>query len=316
MSGQNIAPGELIVGIDIGGTKTHLRAMSLPGGDERDLILPSREWRTRDWIEDANGLLALVTRLSGDARIAAIGVGAHGCDDGDECMALESALRARTQASVAVVNDAELMPLALGLPGQIGVVAGTGSIAVCRPSPDRMMVAGGWGWIVGDDGSAPALVREAVRAVTRHLDRGGDPDEPLARAILRTLEVKSVPRLGSTLGQLRSAADVGAHAPAVFEAAEQGSQLAAQVIRDGGRMLAGLAAVLDQRGACASHVVAGGTVIVTQPRLWLSFMEALELSAPHVTAHLFTRTPVEGACYLARSLASPAAGPAEPVRGR
>lgn len=315
MTGLNIPPEHVIVGIDIGGTKTHLRARPVGGADERDLVVPSREWRTREWGEDAKGLLALAGQLVAGAPIAAIGVGAHGCDDGDECTAFETALRARTTAKVAVVNDAELMPLALGLPGQIGIVAGTGSIAVCRPSPDRMMVAGGWGWIVGDEGSAPALVREAVRAVTRHLDRGGDINEPLTQAMLRTLEVKSVPRLGSTLSQLRSAAEIGLHAPAVFDAAEQGSRLAAQVIREGGRMLAELASLLDDRGAGASHVVAGGTVIAAQPRLWEAFVEALARLTPHLAAHLFTRTPVEGACYLAESLVSQEVGPAEPARG-
>jgi len=289
----------LLIGIDIGGTKTQLRAIA-DGGAERDLIVSSSNWRRRDWDEDAEGLLALVGQLAGGSAVAAIGIGAHGCDDAEECKAFETAIAARTSAKVAVVNDAELMPLALGFPGQIGVVAGTGSIAVCRPSPDRMLVAGGWGWIVGDEGSAAALVRQAVRAVALHFDQGGDASEPLAAAILASLEVKAIPRLGSTLGQLRSAAEVGVHAVAVFAAAEQGSQLARGVIREGGRMLAELAALLDARGAGASHVVAGGSVIVEQPSLWAAFVAGLGETAAHLTPHLFTGKPVEGACALAR----------------
>ncbi|HEV2517347.1 MAG TPA: BadF/BadG/BcrA/BcrD ATPase family protein [Devosia sp.] len=289
----------LLIGIDIGGTKTQLRAIA-DGDEQRDLIVSSSSWRRRDWDEDAEGLLALVGQLAGEAAVAAIGIGAHGCDDAEECKALETAVAARTSAKVAVVNDAELMPLALGFPGQIGVVAGTGSIAVCRPSPDRMLVAGGWGWIVGDEGSAAALVRQAVRAVALHFDRGGDASEPLAAAILASLEVKAIPRLGSTLGQLRSAAEVGVHAVAVFTAAEQGSHLAQAVIREGGRMLADLAALLDARGAGASHVVAGGSVIVEQPSLWAAFVAGLGETAAHLTPHLFTGKPVEGACALAR----------------
>lgn len=302
MTAAHGAAGSLIVGIDIGGTKTHLRTVPVGGGVDRDLIVPSQQWRQRDWGKDAEGLLTLVGRIANGAPIAAVGVGAHGCDDIDECRTFEAALKTRTKSRVAVVNDAELMPLALGLPGQIGIVAGTGSIAVCRPKPDHMIVAGGWGWIVSDEGSAPSLVREAVRAVARHFDWGGDPNEPLARAMLDTLEVKSIPRLGSALGQLRSAADVGRHALAVFNAAEQGSALAAEVIQDGGRMLAELARILESRGAGASDVVAGGSVIASQPRLWSAFIEGLAVSSPHLKAHLFTRTPVEGGCNLARSL--------------
>lgn len=292
------------VGIDIGGTKTHLRATPLAGGPARDLILPSHEWRVRDWGADAARLLDLAAGLAGDAAIAALGIGAHGCDDADECRAFEAGFRARTAIPLAVVNDAELMPLALGLPGQIGVVAGTGSIAVCRPAPDRMMIAGGWGWIVGDEGSAAGLVREAVRAVPLHFARGGPRGEPLAEAILAALDVPAIPRLGSTLAGLRTAAAVGRHAGAVFEAAGAGSALAAQVIREGGQALARLAAMLNRRGAGAGHAVAGGGVITGQPALWHAFAEALATETDGaLTPHLFTGKPVEGACLLAADLA-------------
>ncbi|MCT8991533.1 sugar kinase [Chelativorans sp. SCAU2101] len=302
-TGPNARSDVLIVGVDIGGTKTHLRAIPIGGGAARDLVLPSAEWRRRDWGADAAALLELVARLTGGASVAALAVGAHGCDDAEECRAFQSALAARTDVPLTVVNDAELMPLALGLSGQIGVVAGTGSIAVCRSASGEMLVAGGWGWIVGDEGSAASLVREAVRAVARHFDEGGDRGEPLVEAIFEALSVPSVPRLGSALSRQGSAAAVGRHAVAVFDAADQGSALALQVIREGGRGLARLVALLDRRGAGATHAVAGGSVIVSQPRLWQAFTEGLaELAPGRLTPHLFTGKPVEGACRLAASL--------------
>jgi glucosamine kinase len=295
-------PDAMIVGIDIGGTKTHLRAEPVDGDTVRDLVVPSAEWRTRDWNNDAAALVGLVDRITGSETVAAVGVGAHGCDDAAECLAFEAALAARLAPPVAVVNDAELMPLALGLMGQIGVVAGTGSIAVCRSASGEMMVAGGWGWIVSDEGSAATLVREAVRAITRYFDAGGSRDEPLVEAILDALKVESIPRFGAALGQLGNAASVGVHAVAVFDAADRGSELAAQVINQGGRGLAELVTLLDQRGAGATHVVAGGSVIVSQPRLWQAFIDSLAEIGPALTPHLFTGKPVEGACRLASSL--------------
>jgi len=302
----NARPDALIVGIDIGGTKTHLRAVPAAGGPARDLVLPSADWRRRDWGKDATALIELVARLAGESPVAALAVGAHGCDDAEECQAFQSALAARTTVPLTVVNDAELMPLALGLAGQIGVVAGTGSIAVCRPASGEMLVAGGWGWIVGDEGSAASLVREAVRAVARHFDEGGDRREPLVEAIFEALAVPSIPRLGSALSRQASAAAIGRHAVAVFDAADQGSALALEVIREGGRGLARLVALLDRRGAGAAHAVAGGSVIVSQPRLWQAFTEGLvELAPGRLTPHLFTGKPVEGACRLAASLIHP-----------
>lgn len=299
----------MVVGIDIGGTKTHLRAAYADGcglGQAKDRILPSGQWRTRSWDEDARRLLELVSELAAGAPVSAIGVGAHGCDDDDECKAFAAAFAGVTDLPVAVVNDAELMPLAFGMQGQIGLVAGTGSIAVCRSKPRGMMSAGGWGWIVGDDGSAAGLVREAVRAVARHLDAGGEADEPLAAALMESLSVPSLPRLGSVLGALGGPAAVGAHAEAVFDAAASGSLLARRVVEEGGRELAKLVMHLDARGAQAAHVVAGGSVIVTQPTLWKAFSDAVaEASSSRITPHLFRGSPVEGACRLAATLAFP-----------
>jgi glucosamine kinase len=296
-------PEALIVGIDIGGTKTHLRAEPAGGGRGRDLIRPSAEWRRRDWDSDAQALLGMVSELTAAHPVAALGIGAHGCDDADECHAFQSAFSRRTPVPLAVVNDAELMPLALGLHGQIGVVAGTGAIAVCRPASGEMLVSGGWGWIIGDEGSAASLVREAVRAVAHHFDAGGLRGEPLVEAIFETLQVPAIPRLGSTLGQLGSATAVGRHAIAVFDAADRGSDLARRVIREGGRALAQMVVLLEQRGAGATHAVAGGSVIVSQPRLWQAFAAGLaELAPDRLTPHLFSGSPVEGACRLARAL--------------
>ena len=302
MTTQNKASSSgLIVGIDIGGTKTHLRVEG--GEDVRDRILPSDDWRVHDWDKDATRLLELVDELSQGQPIAAIGVGAHGCDDTDECNAFQAAFARRTKIPVAVVNDAELMPLAMNLPGQIGLVAGTGAIAVCRRADGELMVAGGWGWIIGDEGGAASLMREAIRAIARHLDAGGSRDEPLCRLAFETLEVPRPARLGSVFSSLGSAARAGSYARIIFDAAADGSGLADRVIRAGGDALANLVQLLDTRGADANAVVVGGGVVTHQPLLWNAFVEALHARlGTRITPHLYQDKPVTGACRLAASL--------------
>src|SRR5690606_30310535 len=219
-----IAPNATVAGVDIGGTKTHLRVRSPAGVD--DLILPTSDWRCRDWLSDAKAVTELVKKLADGRCIDALAVGAHGCDDRAECEAFENAFKAVEFAPARVVNDAELMPAAFGLEGQIGVVAGTGSIAVCRSAEGEMLVAGGWGWIIGDEGSAPSLVREAARAVALHFDHGGVPDEPLVQSLFKALDIPTPARIGTCLSNLRSSKEVGRHAHVIFEAANAGSKLA------------------------------------------------------------------------------------------
>jgi N-acetylglucosamine kinase-like BadF-type ATPase len=291
----------LIVGIDIGGTKTHLKITQ--GEHAREVIHSSPSWRKRHISEDAESLLKMVDQLAEGSVVDAIGIGAHGCDDALECLAFQQEFSARTKTPVEVVNDAELMPLALGFKNQIGVVAGTGSIAVCREASGEMLVAGGWGWAIGDEGSAAGLVREAAKAIALHLDLGGSMDEPLCQGLFKAMDIPGVPRIGSTLANLGTAAAIGSHARTVFDAAQAGSELAQQVIKEGGMALADLVQRLVARGAVGRHVVAGGSVIASQPLLWTAFETATQnLAGPALTPHLFKGKPVEGACILAQFL--------------
>jgi N-acetylglucosamine kinase-like BadF-type ATPase len=298
-----LAPDAGVVGVDIGGTKTHLRLRDRSG--ERDLVIPTGDWRYREWQRDATTLVELVERFAEGAPLAAMGVGAHGCDDKEECQAFEDALNAASPWPVRVVNDAELMPAALGMERQIGIVAGTGSIAVCRTAEGEMLVAGGWGWIIGDEGSAASLVREAARTVALHLDRGGSQGDPLVRRLFAELAIPSAARIGSRLGSLGGAREVGRYASLVFDAADEGSALADRVIHEGGRALAELVVRLRLRGSRAIAVVAGGSVIASQPRLWDAFRAGVvDACGPEMSLHLHRGPPVEGAIVLADRLAA------------
>lgn len=292
----------LEIGIDIGGTKTHLRAYD-KAGSPHDFILPTAEWRVRNWEKDAVALLAIAEKFAEGAQISGIAVGAHGCDNADECTAFQTALERHAAFPVQVVNDAELLPAALGLSNEIGLVAGTGSIAVSRTGEGRMLVAGGWGWIIGDEGSASGLMREAGRAVALHLDYGGLADEPLVTLLFKALGITSSARIGSSIGSSGGASALGSHAHIIFEAASMGSLLARQVIRDGAKELADLVARLKHKGSEATTVVAGGSVIASQPMLWTAFADQIATRfTGHVAARLYLGPPVEGACRLATRL--------------
>lgn len=304
----------LVAGVDIGGTKTEICIGSYRGTTfdcRYRQVLPSSDWRVRDMAADAPRLLELVSDLGEGAELAALGVGAHGCDDDLECEAFGAELRAQGRIGlIRVVNDAELMPLAMGRIGQIGLVSGTGSIAVCRSQEGGMISAGGWGWLIGDDGSAAGLVREAARNIAHALDAGASIEDPLIRGLYASLGEPALPRLGSALAQLGGAAAIGAHAPSVFAAHDRGSPLAARVIREGAEALAELVVNLERRGSAARHVVAGGSVITSQPALWQAFSAAVaSRTEGRITAHLFSGQPVDGACRLAIELLRSAASP-------
>ena len=82
--------------------------------------------------------------------------------------------RIGAHARTLVVNDA-LVALEAGAPGAPGVViiSGTGSIAYGRNTRNEGARSGGWGHVLGDEGSGFWIGRAAIRAVLREADRRG-----------------------------------------------------------------------------------------------------------------------------------------------
>ena len=301
---------DVLAGVDIGGTKT--RIMGRRGSAVLfDKTIVTDEWRIRQMEADAVKLSAIVMDLCGGTAPAVMAVGAHGCDTDEQCRRFQALLSANLKTSVQVVNDAELMVPAAGYDDGIGVVAGTGSIAVARTAEGKMLAAGGWGWILGDEGSAAALVREAAKAIRRAFDRGQDGD-PLIAILMREIGTDDQTKLGILLNETRGAAAWGRYANAVFDAANAGSPLASRVIKEGGQGLAALVQLLIERGANASLVVAGGGVIAEQPMLMEAFVKAMASVSPASRVVLLREPPVIGAVALAGRLA---AGQSHAARG-
>ncbi|MFF4655986.1 N-acetylglucosamine kinase [Streptomyces sp. NPDC001381] len=292
----------LVVGVDVGGTKTHLRALA--GGDVvADHVRSSSGWRPHDPAAAARWLAGLVHEaLPAGSRPGALAVGAHACETPRQCALIRTAVQELLGVPAHIVGDAELLVPAAGLDKGVGLVAGTGSVAV-GPLPDGTPVqVGGWGAVLGDEGGAAGLVREAARAVWAAHDRGEEPDA-LAAGLLAAFAVPEVPALGAALeGASDVSAEWGRHARVVFTAAADGSALARSVIAGAGESLAGLVVRLAGRGVAVDDVVVAGGTVLGQPALYEAFTAALDAAVPGARPRPLTVPPVEGAVALARSL--------------
>ena len=100
-----------------------------------------------------------------------LALGAQGVDSATTAANLTLEL-AELGYRATVVNDAALIVPAGGFDQGVEIVAGTGAIAVGKDRADNMLAAGGWGCVIGDEGGAAALVREATRAALRAHDEG------------------------------------------------------------------------------------------------------------------------------------------------
>lgn len=292
----------VLVGIDVGGTKTHLRAVA---GDApvADHVRTSSGWRPHDPVSAAGRLAGLVAEaLPAGVRPSALAVGGHACETPRQCDRIRTALQQHFDVPALVVGDAELLVPAAGLQKGVGLVAGTGSVAVGHAADGTRVQVGGWGAVLGDEGGAAGLVREAARACWAAHDRGEAPDA-LAAGLLDAFGVPEVPALGAALESVTDvSAEWGRHAPVLFAAAEAGSRLAREVIAAGGRSLAALVVRLADRGLAVDDVVVAGGTVLAQPLLYDAFAAALAEALPGTRPQTLRVPPVNGAVALARSL--------------
>jgi N-acetylglucosamine kinase-like BadF-type ATPase len=291
----------LLAGLDVGGTKLAVRAETIGGDRVVNAECGATEWTAAPAAAAAFWLAGQLRRhLPPGSEIVALGVGAQGCNSQEIAADLRRALESLGLLA-AVVNDGALLVPAAGLDHGIGIVAGTGSIGIAEDADGNALQAGGWGWVLGDEGGAAAIVREATRAALAAHD-AGRADDGLLTALQRAFGVPNAERLARAVNDDPRAGNWAPRAPAVFAAADQGSALADAVITAAAGQLTTLVGTLIARGAVGSDVVAAGGVIVNQPRLAQAFRDHLARRHPSLRLRILADDPVAGAVTLARRL--------------
>jgi glucosamine kinase len=117
-----------------------------------------------------------------------------------------------------------------GGPGVL-LVVGTGSIAWGRDPVGREIRVGGWGEVLGDEGSGYWLGLQGLRAVARAAD-GRSASTALSRVVLERLGLPEPQALIPWTANA-SKGEIAALAPLVLDAAEAGDREAAEVLAEG-----------------------------------------------------------------------------------
>jgi N-acetylglucosamine kinase-like BadF-type ATPase len=295
-----------VLGIDAGGTKTVCLL-----ADERGKILaegrgPGANLHSAGELEVEKVLHEVMEDAIGDRDItpAAICLGIAGVDREDEARTVRAIMRRIGHKSrVLVVNDA-LIALVAGArdaPG-IVIIAGTGSIVYGRNLSGQAARAGGWGHMVGDEGSGYWIGREAVAAVMRAAD-GRGPATRLSDDILAHFSVNDVSQLprivyDREIPRMR----VAALGPIVEGAVSAGDAVAMRILeRAVDELMLGALSVatrLEMRGDAFTFYLAGGVFRVV-PSLAAVLPRRLVEVAPRCQVQLLDEEPAVGAVWLA-----------------
>lgn len=299
----------VVIGIDAGGTKTVCQLADQDGRVLAEARGPGANLQNTGELHVEKVLHHLITQTTQEAAQwpAAVCVGMAGVDRAGEAAVVREILtRLAPRSHIVVVNDA-LVALEAGVPGASGVVliAGTGSIAYGRNRDGRAARAGGWGYLLGDEGSGFWLGRQALRAVVRSSDGRG----PHTLLTPRVLSHYSVARPQDLVREIYDGrfqpSTVAAIASEVNAAAEEGDEIALRLIDTGAREL-GLAArsVCDQLALTHGPVVLAGGMFRAVPRLRQRVVSHLTGRWPGMLVSPLSGEPASGAVSLALAAAS------------
>ncbi len=300
-----------VLGIDAGGTKT----VCLLADDRGEVVAQTRASGANLQVMGEFGVEKVLHRVmeetldDRDIRLDAICLGIAGVDRPRDAQAVNDIMRRIGQKTrTVVVNDA-----------LVALVAGAGTIRPVwssSPEPGRLPTdaiptgraarAGGWGYLLGDEGGGFWIGRAALSAVVRQFDQRG-PATLLTDLVLKQMQLSTPAEVIHAIydrGLQRHA--IAGLAGVVQRAMEAGDAVAGEILERAATELAAAAASvvtrLGMRGDVFPTVLAGG-MFKGIPSLVTSVTTRLAEVAPRSEVRRLEIEPANGAVTLALAAA-------------
>jgi glucosamine kinase len=286
-----------VLGLDIGGTRSRAQ-LCVDGKVVAEGKAASASLVAVGTASAKAALADLLRQLPLDPlrRLDAVCAGAAGASVPGTRQFLTEHLAPLTRSGqVLIVSDATLILPAAGLDAGIALICGTGSAAIgCYRGQEAQ--SGGWGYLLGDEGSGYWIVRAAVRVLLDRRDRGAPLGELGDRllAATGTDHLAALRELFYTQTQPRHWAG---YAPLVLTSADPS---AAAITAAAADALAGLAVSAAERlGAPPGLPVVLSGGLFRHAELETTVRIAIEETRPGSDVRTLARQPVAGAVRLA-----------------
>lgn len=309
---QDASANRYYLGIDGGGTTTSAciidhedRVLGTGTGGASNLYYTPEETliqSVKQAIRQAETAAGIELRQVSAACVALAGAGRK--EDADRAQKLLKSVFGETPYFV-VEDSKAALPAAHADKDGIVVIAGTGSNCL-GVSNGTLKRAGGWGSLLGDEGSAFSIARKGLTAVMRAYD-GRGPATRMTGAFLQALKVLEEPDLVRATHSL-SRTEIASLAQVVFNEACQGDSVALQILREEARELAEMVAAVARNLQLRSPRVAVTGGCFKNPLYLAMFGDALREKLPCSELVPCEKPPCFGAAVLARLQAEQAWG--------
>ena len=303
-----------VFGIDGGGTTARLRAEFLSGDVSARFEASGMNPRSTGWEGARKSIASLFQGVALDGRFpirACAGgfAGVAGVGRTGDREKLLSLIREETGLSCPLEADTDALPALVGALGSregILLIAGTGSIALgSRKAMAGVVRSGGWGHILGDEGSAYDVGRKGIAAALRFRDRRGPPTV-LLDAILAYFSIQDpfsiIPEVYESFDKAR----IAGFAAEVGKARASGDPVAKEIfdsaVRELGDLVVSVAKEIGSTEEERRISMAGG-LVANDGFLAAALEESLEARLPSYRIFPPREDAARGACILARELA-------------
>lgn len=227
-----------IIGVDGGGTKTEAVAYDLEGNAlDKSLtgfanLINGKEEALNNIVDAIEGL----TNKYGLENLKGLYLGIAGAETGNNIDIIKEEINKKIGTTPVVVNDGELALRAM-LKGEDGIltIAGTGSIAF-GIKENKSTRCGGWGHMLGDEGSGYKLSIEAIKNMIYEYDNSLEKSK-LTIKLMEKLNIKEVDEIIDFVYS-SSKDKIAVGAPIVSMLAEEGDALAKKILEDEAKALA------------------------------------------------------------------------------
>ncbi len=189
------------------------------------------------------------------------------------------ALEQNLADQVIVTNDALPVLYAADVAGiGVAVIAGTGSICIGRDEKGRVVRSGGWGHLLGDEGSAYGIAVDALKAVMCAVDGRGAQTELTQRCMEKFALDDPRDLIERLHAPPMAKGEIAGFAREVFAADQNGDSIAKHIIRTAAKDLATLVESVVSRSqidrdpitlACTGGVLLNQPSVIEQLRLHL-----------------------------------------------
>lgn len=298
-----------VIGIDGGGTKTKLVRCTLDGTvidsymSGPSNILSSGYGVVRQSIHDV--IIDAVIN-SGDCfeECRAMCIGIAGAARESVKVQLEAIIRETGyKGPLIITHDAETALIG-GTDGEEGIllIAGTGTICYGENKEGKTHRVGGWGHIIGDEGSAYSIGVKILNAIMRAYDKRGQ-ETILTELVLKRLALETVEDIiGEVYKVGASKQDIAGYAILIEEACNRGDEVALKIIDE---TIDALVEAANTNIHCldfenkSTKVIINGSVLINNKRIQEGFCNKLQLLYPKVEVSYMIQDAAYGAAIKA-----------------